>query len=160
METVFRQHGPRVRSYLLAAGASEADDLLSDVFVSITRNLPKFRGTDDELRAWIFSIARNRLRDEFRRRQRRDRRQPASGSTPDVASDVAAAPESLLDPGLVTALRSLTEEQREVVVLRFVADLSLEDVARMTGRSAGAVKSLQHRALASLGRLLDETSSP
>jgi RNA polymerase sigma-70 factor (ECF subfamily) len=148
-EWVFRQHAPRVRAYLSAAGAPDADDLLGDVFVSITRAVPKFRGTEDELRSWVFAIARNRLRDEFRQRSRRSlpvRRTP----------EIAPSSDEPFDDTLMTALWSLTDEQREVVVLRFVADLSVEAVARMTDRSEGAVKSLQHRALATLGRFLDD----
>jgi RNA polymerase sigma-70 factor (ECF subfamily) len=99
----------------------------------------------------VFAIARNRLRDEFRRRHRRNRPHARA----DATREIAAEPDAPFDPALVAALRVLTDEQREVVVLRFVADLSLEDVARLTDRTEGAVKSLQHRALSRLGGLLD-----
>jgi len=62
-------------------------------------------------------------------------------------------PPEPFDPELVAALLALTPDQREVVTLRFVADLSLEDVAAMTGRSVGATKALQHRALAALSEI-------
>jgi RNA polymerase sigma-70 factor (ECF subfamily) len=67
---------------------------------------------------------------------------------------VAPAPNEPLDAGLHDALLQLTPEQREVVTLRFVADLAIEEVARITGRPAGAVKSLQHRALRVLASAL------
>ena len=66
----------------------------------------------------------------------------------------APAPEDPIDPELVAALGRLTPDQREVVVLRFVADLPIEEVASLTGRTEGAVKSMQHRALAQLARTL------
>lgn len=129
----------------------EPDDLLSEVFLQVARSLPRFRGGDDEVRRWIFGIARHRVIDDSRRRKAR----PAtSGSAvPEVAAPAPAEP---VDPELLGALARLTPDQREVVVLRFVADLSLEEVASITKRSAGAVKSLQHRGLAQLARILDD----
>jgi len=100
----------------------------------------------------VFAIARHRLVDDYRRRSRRP--QPFDGELSDVA---ARAPAEALDPGLVDALALLTQEQREVIVLRFVADLSIDDVARMTRRWIGAVKALQHRALSALGRILTDS---
>jgi RNA polymerase sigma-70 factor (ECF subfamily) len=70
---------------------------------------------------------------------------------PDTA---APPPAEALDPELVAALALLTDNQREVIALRFVADLPLEDVAKLTKRTVGAVKALQHRGLATLGRIL------
>jgi RNA polymerase sigma-70 factor (ECF subfamily) len=75
----------------------------------------------------------------------------ANGVVPDRP---APAPSERLDPELVDALWTLTPDQREVLVLRFVADLPLDDVARITHRRTGAVKALQHRALDALARAL------
>jgi RNA polymerase sigma-70 factor (ECF subfamily) len=71
-----------------------------------------------------------------------------------VAGPVPADP---ADSGLVAALQHLTPDQREVLALRFVADLALEDVARLTKRSVGATKSLQHRALHNLRAAVSRT---
>ena len=147
---VYRRLAPAVLGYLRAQRAPDPEDLLGEVFLQVARDLPRFRGDEDAQRRWVFTIAHNRLLDARRRQSRRPA--PAYGPLPDVASPPAPDP---LDPELVEALASLTPEQREVVVLRFVADLSLDDVARVTKRKVGAVKALQHRALEMLSRRLE-----
>lgn len=148
-EAVYRLHAPAVRGYLRGQGVPEPDDLLSEVFLQVARSLPGFTGGDDDVRRWVFTIARHRVVDDHRRRARRPRTVGSDGI------DLPAPPhEEPLDPELLEALAHLTADQREVVVLRFVADLSLEDVAALTGRRTGAVKAMQHRALAQLARIL------
>jgi RNA polymerase sigma-70 factor, ECF subfamily len=148
-DDVFRSYAASVHNYLRGAGAFDSEDLLSDVFIDVLRGLERFEGDEGALRRWIFTIAHHRMVDEHRRRARR--RRFARAQTP-----LRAAPtEEPLDPALVAALDALTPDQREVVVLRFVADLSLETVAAMTNRPEGAVKSLQHRALRNLASTLD-----
>lgn len=146
---VFRRLGPPVLAYLRAANSAMHEDLLSDVFVSVTRGLHKFEGDEAALRRWVFTIARNRLRDEHRRTATRR----AKHASAEVSKGSFETPEPF-DPALVAALQALTAEQREVVMLRFVADLSLEDVARMTRRSVGATKALQHRAIAAIAQTI------
>ncbi len=148
IEAVFRRYAPAVHNYLRAAGAADSEDLLSDVFVDVMHGLERFQGDEDALRRWVFTIAHHRLVDEHRRRARR--RQLLGRQT----QLRVAPPDEPFDPALVSALDTLTPEQREVVVLRFVADLSLETVAAMTNRPEGAVKSLQHRALRNLAAVL------
>jgi RNA polymerase sigma-70 factor (ECF subfamily) len=153
IESIFRRLGGPVHAYLRASAAAESEDLLSDVFLDVARGLPGFRGDDAALRAWVFTIAHHRLVDEQRRLARR--RRFARAHIPRVVP----APEEPLDPILLAALDALTPDQREVVVLRFVADLALETVAVMTDRPVGAVKSLQHRALQNLARSLRPESA-
>ncbi len=146
---LYRQHAPAVLGYLRGQGVPEPEDVLSEVFLQVARSLPRFPGTEAEVRAWVFTIARNRVIDGHRRRRVR----PAlSGTRP--PDRPAPEPVDAIDPMLVAALGRLTPDQREVVGLRFVADLSLEEVASITGRSPGAVKSMQHRALDQLARIL------
>ena len=144
VDRVFRQLAPAVHGYLRSQ-TPDADDVLSEVFVRVARALPRFDGDDAGLRRWVFTIAHNCLVDDQRRRTRRRRLQQR---TPIATSVDAPDP---FDPRLAAALGDLTPEQREVVTLRFIADLSIEDVAEVTGRPVGAVKSLQHRALRNLG---------
>ena len=148
----YRRLAPAVLGYLRTQGAPDPEDLVGEVFLNVARDLSRFRGDDDALRRWVFTIAHNRLLDARRRAARRP--QMARVPLPEVASPPPAEP---LDPELVAALDTLTAEQREVVVLRFVADLSLDDVARITRRKVGAVKALQHRALETLARQLRGT---
>ena len=145
----YRTLAPAVLGYLRAQRAPEPEDILGEVFLQVARDLPKFRGDDDALRRWVFSIAYNRILDARRREGRRPR--VADREVPDKRA--AAEPEPL-DPDLVAALAQLTPEQREVVVLRFVADLPLADVAKITHRRVGAVKAMQHRALETLQQRL------
>ena len=149
----YRSLAPAVLGYLRAQRAPEPEDILGEVFLQVARDLPKFRGDDDALRRWVFSIAHNRLLDAGRREGRRPRVVDR-----DVPEQVAQPAAELLDPQLVTALAELTPDQREVVVLRFVADLPLSDVARITHRRIGAVKAMQHRALETLQQRLGVSS--
>jgi RNA polymerase sigma factor (sigma-70 family) len=147
---------PAVLGYLRGQRVPEPDDLLSEVFVQIARSLPRFRGDGDEdLRRWVFTIARNRVIDDSRRRSRRAR---LGGLVP-IAEVTVRPADDPFDPDLLRAMGVLTPEQREVVALRFIADLSLEDVARITGRTSGAVKAMQARGLATLARVLDPAST-
>jgi RNA polymerase sigma-70 factor (ECF subfamily) len=151
---LYRQHAAAVLGYLRGQGVPEPEDVLSEVFLQVARALPRFQGPDDELRPWLFTIARNRAIDDRRHRRRR----PVLAEAPEAhGRELSGAGDPApFDPVLVAALARLTPDQREVVVLRFVADLSLDDVAQITGRPAGAVKSMQHRALAQLARILDD----
>lgn len=149
----YRGLAPSVLGYLRGQGVPEPEDVLSEVFLQVARSLPRFRGDDDELRRWVFTIARNRAIDDRRRRRRRP--VVADAEVPDAAAPAPTA----VDVELRAALARLTAEQREVVALRFVADLSIEEVAGITNRTVGAVKAMQHRALAQLARILEDPSS-
>jgi RNA polymerase sigma-70 factor (ECF subfamily) len=145
----YRAFAPAVLGYLRGQGVPDPDDVLSEVFLQVARALPRFRGGDEEVRRWVFTIARHRAIDD--RRRRKTRPVIVAGEVPDL---VGPADREGGDPTLLAALAQLTPDQREVVVLRFVADLSLEEVARITKRTEGAVKSMQHRALEQLARIL------
>lgn len=144
---------PAVLGYFRAQRMHDPEALTGDVFVSVTEQLGRFRGDDDALRRWVFTIAHHRRVDEIRRSTRR----------PEVLTDQPDSPPvrdaEPIDPALVAALDRLTPEQREVVVLRYVADLPLGAVARITGKRTGAVKMLQARGLAALADHLAERSS-
>ena len=146
---VYRELAPAVLGYLRAQRAIEPEDLVGEVFLQVARDLPRFSGDGDALRRWVFTIAHHRLIDDRRRRARRP--QLADTAVPDTAAPQLA---EAVDPALIAALERLTADQREVVLLRFVGDLPLEAVAKVTKRNVGAVKALQHRALEQLGRIL------
>jgi RNA polymerase sigma-70 factor (ECF subfamily) len=145
----YRALAPAVLGYLRAQRVPDPEDLLGEIFLQVARDLPRFSGDDDALRRWVFTVAHHRLVDERRRLARRPL--PSDEPLPDRAAAPAADP---VDPELVEALGRLTPEQQEVVVLRFIGDLPLEAVARISGRRVGAVKALQHRALEQLARIL------
>lgn len=146
----YRAFAPAVLGYLRSQRAPDPEDMLGEVFLQVARDWRKFRGDDAALRRWVFSIAHNRLLDARRAASRR----PAIDPSPLPERPTADTGEKL-DPELLAALATLTPDQREVVVLRFVGDLPLEDVARITRRRVGAVKAMQRRALEALERALD-----
>lgn len=145
----YRAFAPTVLGYLRSQRAPDPENILGEIFLQVARDWPKFRGDEAALRRWVFSIAHNRLLDARRAASRRP--SVSSSLVPDRTAPQAT---DALDPDLLAALSALTPEQREVVVLRFVADLPLEDVARITRRRVGAVKAMQHRALEALERAL------
>ena len=147
---VYRDLAPAVLGYLRSQRVGEPEDVLGEVFLHVARDLKrgKFKGDGAALRRWVFSIAHNRAMDDHRRRSR-DRSQLSDDV---VDARIVDAPRDPVDPELVEALAALSADQREVVLLRFVADLPIDAVARVTGRTPGAVKALQHRALENLRR--------
>jgi len=148
---------PSIIGYLRAQGSAEPEDVAQEVFVGLVRNLDRFDGDETAFRSWVFTIAHRRLTDE-RRRRGRNREEPvddlAAVSGPSAGD---AADEALGRLGSERALRlleRLTDDQRDVVVLRILADLPVAQVAEIVGKNEGAVKTLQRRALARLAREL------
>lgn len=150
--------------YLLARSRDPglAEDMVEATFVELVEYAPALRGGADGLRAWLFRAARNNLLDEQRKTTRRgDVALDQRGSSEPPASEAAPDPgpeERFLagerDARVRVALAHLSDDQQEVLSLRFAAELTSQQVADVTGRSVGAVKALQHRGLAALKRLL------
>lgn len=152
---LYRRWAPAVLGYVRSQGAAEPEDLLGEIFLQVVRDLPRFDGDESALRRWVFTIAHHRLIDGHRRSRRRP--VVAAGPVPELAVVSDSDP---FDPELLGALARLTAEQRQVVALRIVADLPIDAVAAVTGRSPGAIKALQHRALDTLARELGQGWSP
>lgn len=151
---LYRELAPAVLGYVRSQRAADPEDLLGEIFLQVVRDIGHFHGDDAAVRRWVFTIARHRVIDA----RRRSKRRPAAGDCPPELP-APAAPDPF-DPELVQALAALTAEQREVVTLRFVADLPIDAVAAITGRTPGAVKALQHRALDALARQLGDGWPP
>jgi RNA polymerase sigma-70 factor (ECF subfamily) len=143
--TLYRTMARRVHGYMRLQRMGDADDLTSETFLRVFRNLPSFVGDEAAFRTWVFTIAHRTVIDERRRAGRR----PVVIDLREGVGPAVPWPDALdgLTPELETALYCLTAAQTDVVLLRIVADLSLEETARLLGRSVGAVKALQHRAL-------------
>jgi RNA polymerase sigma-70 factor (ECF subfamily) len=135
-----------------------AEDLTGEVFMRMLDALPRFRPGDVPFRAWLYRIARNLLVDHYRK---------VKSHPVEPLLDSQAGIEAGEDPGSVVelklsaerlqqALGRLDDGQREVVSLRFLAGLSLEETARALEKTEAAVKALQHRGLAALRRALSE----
>lgn len=150
-----------VAGYLRGAGVEDPDGLANEVFLRVFGGLDRFDGTEGRFRSWVFAIAHNLVIDDRRRRGRRPRQATLEGDpTTRVGPSEPAAEEGALvalgDERVRALLADLPPDQRDVVLLRLVADCSIEDTAAALGKKPGAVKSLQHRAIASLRRRLGE----
>lgn len=155
LSALWARHAPAVAAYVTARGADDVDAIVSDAFLAAFSGLDAFEGGESGFRAVLLTIARRRLVDEARRRARRVRQTPWSrdDDLPGPAlEDVVLAEQ--LDPALAVGLRSLTPEQRDVVLLRLVTQMSIEEVAQVLDRSPGSVKALQRRAVDALRRHL------
>jgi RNA polymerase sigma factor (sigma-70 family) len=153
---------PVVLGYLRANSAPDPEDVLSEVFLQVARDIAKFEGEERGFRSWVFTIAHHRLIDAQRHAARRPLDLSAEPPEPDGHADDAAE-EALARLGLEEVHRvlgSLSEDQRAVLLLRVIGDLSIEDVAKAVGKRPGAVKALQRRGLAAIKRELARTGVP
>lgn len=143
---------PKVRGYVRARGAQEPDDLTSEVFLQAFRALSSFDGDGEAFKRWLFTIAHRRLVDDLRTRARRgvDAAYDDAQDTRQAASAEEAALEQLFPQHLRSMLEALTPDQREVLLLRVLGDLSIDEVAAVTGRGTVATRSLFRRAAESL----------
>lgn len=148
-----------VLGYLRTRGATEPEDLVGEVFLQVARNLATFRGDYPAFRSWIFTVAHHRVVDE---RRYRTRRPVEPSEVPEGALGVgdaeAEALEQLSTREVIVLLGNLTPEQRDVLLLRVVADLSVDEVAAIVGRRPGAVKALQRRGLEKLRRSMSSVT--
>jgi RNA polymerase sigma-70 factor (ECF subfamily) len=152
---LWRDLHPRLLAYFRAAEPAAAEDLAADTWVDVARSLHRFEGGEHDFRRFAFTIARRRLIDHRRRRFRRRTDPVASETLADrPATDDPAA--SALGRAALGVIGRLPPEQAEVVLLRVVAGLSADEVGRIVGKSPGAVRVIQHRALKRLAGLLDE----
>lgn len=152
---LYLELAPTVLGYLRFRGAPEFEDLAGEVFLQMVRDLDRFTGGEREFRAWALSIARNRLIDDGRRRRRRPV-EPAVTET--LLANVPAgdvereALERLATADVLREISRLSPDQQDVLVLRLVGDLTVEEVAVAIGKRPGAVKALQRRGLQALAR--------
>ena len=148
---IYDDLAPSLLGYVRAQGAVEPEDLLGEIFLQMVRDIARFDGGGAQFRAWAFTIAHHRLMDDRRYRARRpvDPAPPEALPETSVRSDDPELP-GIADQPVEMALRRLPTEQRAVVLMRVIGDLSVADVARVLGKSPGAVKAAQRRALASL----------
>ena len=156
-EVLYRDLSPSVTGYLRLHGAVEPDDLASETFIGVFTGLSGFSGDEAALRGWVFTIAHRRLVDDWRRRSRR----------PQVADDPGELAELYggdVEDDALTGLGTenvhrmcaeLPDDQRSVLLMRILADLTIEQVAQAMGRSVGATKALQRRGLRTLRTRLE-----
>jgi RNA polymerase sigma-70 factor (ECF subfamily) len=156
---LYREFQPGILRYLKARAPADGEDLASEVWLDAAAGLARFEGDEAGFRRWLFTIAHRRLVDQRRRDaryrsllgaiERRERETPLSGETDLIAPS-----------GVETALgliARLPRDQAEVVLLRVVGGLNSNEAAAIMGKTPGAVRVLQHRALKRLAsELVDE----
>jgi RNA polymerase sigma-70 factor (ECF subfamily) len=155
--SIFRDVQPMLLRYLKVI-APEAEDVAGDTWLQVAAGLAGFRGGEQAFRAWLFTIARHRAADAGRSRGRR----------PAVPLELSEAAEQLVSPdaaeaaleavsaqAVVALIATLPREQAEIIMLRVVAGLEATEVARIVGKSPGAVRVAAHRGLRRLAGLVE-----
>ncbi len=160
---LYGAHAGRIAGYARSKGVRDADDLVGDVFAAAAERVGRFDGDAARLRSWLFTIAHHRLTDDLRRARRRNTEVAAPDQLEDAvhavdATDDAAA--RLDADGALAMLSWVTDEQREVLTLRILGELSIAETAEILGKPTGAVKALQHRAIARIQRRLGDHPYP
>ena len=151
-----------VLGFCRARGAAEPEDVTSEVFLGVFTALHTFTGDEQQLRSWVFTIAHRRLVDSFRH----DARRPATtaytveADTRSTASSEDQALVSLATARVRERIADLPPDQRDVLLLRVLGDLTIDQIAAALGKSEGAVKALQRRALAALRRTIAREGVP
>lgn len=149
VQTIFRYIYYRVSDTLLA------EDMTGDVFTRALKDIGGYQERGKPFVAWLYSIAHARIVDHYRRAGRR----PAESDLDDAVVPV----ESNMDSSMLRrqaaqelrkAIAKLTDDQQQVIILRFIEGYRLEQVAQVMGKNANAIKALQHRALRSLANRL------
>lgn len=157
---LWEELSPVVHAYVRGRGARDPDDATSEVFLAAFTRIDRFTGDGRAFRSWLFTIAHHKAVDSVRRGSAA-REVPSDRvlDGPSAASAEDSALARLGDRDTRRMLDTLTRDQRSVLLLRVVGELSLEETAAVVGRPVGAVKSLQHRALARLRREIATTQA-
>lgn len=157
---LYRDIQPRLLRYLHALAGQDAEDIASETWLQVARDLPGFSGTYDGFRGWVATIARHRALDHLRRNTRR----PPALALPaeDLAAWAAtadtaqAALDAVATAGAVALIATLPPDQAEAVLLRAVLGLDAATAGHVLGKRAGAVRTAAHRGLKTLHRRLDD----
>ena len=143
---------PAVAGYVRGRGVRDVDDVTSEVFLAALRNLDTFTGDGAAFRRWLFTIAHHRVVDAVRHQVRSGVEEPYNQQA-DTRTACSAESEAITRLDHAEAIRmihDLSDDQRDVLLLRVVADLPVEEVSTVLDRSPDAVRQLHHRALTRL----------
>jgi RNA polymerase sigma-70 factor (ECF subfamily) len=157
---LWRDGNPALLRYLRVIAPEAAEDVAAETWLQVVRGLAGFRGDEQGWRAWLFTTARRRAIDEARRRSRRPERaleERLPGRWPTAPDTADLVIEHIDTRSALSLVARLPPHQAEVIVLRVVAGLDNETVARMLGRTPGAVRVAAHRGLRSMAAILAGT---
>jgi RNA polymerase sigma-70 factor (ECF subfamily) len=149
-----------LHGYMARQGGVEVDDLVSETWLQVARGMARFEGDERAFRAWVFTIAHHRLIDERRSLRRRvvelvepEGVEEAARPAPSAETEALAR---LRDQELEAAFFTLSPDQREVLLLRFLAGFGPSEIAAIVGKKPNAVRALQRRGLKRLENMLAE----
>ena len=153
---LYENHFDKIYRYvaLRIGNKTEAEDVTQQAFLNALRSISSFKWKGTPFSAWLFRIAHNLVVD-YLRKGKKQTTTPLDESLVDSDSNPQREAEYRLDiEQLVSATKQLTAAQREVISLRFAGELSVAEVAKVMGKSQGAVKALQHSAIVALRKVL------
>lgn len=157
--TLWRDVQPGLLRYLNAFAPGAGEDLASETWLRIVKGLASFTGDERAFRAWVFTVARHRAVDRWRRTARhRDELVPldALAHLPAPDDPATAAVDAISSQAAISLIATLPPDQADVVLLRVVAGLDVAEVAAITGKRPGTVRVLAHRALRRLAAQLTQ----
>jgi len=157
---LWRDGNPALLRYLRVVAPETAEDVAAETWLHVVRGLAGFRGDEQAWRAWLFTTARRRAVDQIRRLSRRRERaleETLPGLLPISPDTAELAIEHIGTRSALALVARLPTHQAEVILLRVVAGLDTETVARLVARSPGAVRVAAHRGLRRMAEMLTET---
>jgi RNA polymerase sigma-70 factor (ECF subfamily) len=157
LEELYLIHFDRIYSYLHVSVGNrhDAEDLTTQTFLKMLESIGKFRWQSAPFSAWLFRIAHNLAMDHFRATKRWQPEEEVPEPEPDEATSAeTGALESIGRKSMLELIDDLSPEQQQVLTLKFVFNFSNGEAATVLGKTEGAIKSLQHRALVSLQKQL------
>jgi RNA polymerase sigma-70 factor (ECF subfamily) len=153
---IYEDNFDRIYRYIVLkiGDRSEAEDMTQQVFLNAIKAIPGYKSKGMPLSSWLYRIAHNQVVDYFRKKSRKqfvplDERIESGNDDP-----LRATEKKLQVEELSQATKQLTKAQQEVISLRFAGELSIAEVAKMMGKSVGAVKALQHAAIVALRKVM------
>jgi RNA polymerase sigma-70 factor (ECF subfamily) len=153
---IYDKYSPEIfrYAYRLTGSSQEAEECLSETFTRLLQALYHGRGPKDYLRAYLYRTAHNWITDQYRRQAPPSLSLDTEHVPHDQPSSTQPVDEKLERERVRAALRLLTPDQRQVIVMRFLEGWSNEEIAQVLDKPVGAVKALQHRAIGTLRKLL------
>jgi RNA polymerase sigma-70 factor (ECF subfamily) len=159
LEELYLIHFDRIYSYLHVSVGNrhDAEDLTTQTFLKMLESIGRFRWQSAPFSAWLFRIAHNLAMDHFRaaRRWQPEEEVPEPPADESTSAEMGAL-DSIGRRSMLELIQDLSPEQQQVLTLKFVFNFSNGEVATILGKTEGAIKSLQHRALASLQKQLEK----
>ena len=162
LEELYLIHFDRIYSYLHVSVGNrhDAEDLTTQTFVKMLESIGKFRWQSAPFSAWLFRIAHNLAMDHFRASRRWQPEEEVPEPEPDESTSAEAnALQSIGRKSMMELIEDLSPEQQQVLTLKFLFNFANAEAATILGKSEGAIKSLQHRAPASLQKQIEKKDS-